>query len=373
MNSPRIIVVGGGIYGWGVARRAAELGAAVTVVDPRGVDDADRASGGVTRLLRLEYGSQSHFSEHTLRARMMWREIEAQTGVELYRETGVLFLVPDGDDGEWENASLATTSALGHGGVRLEPGEIKRRWPSIRPGGLDWGLANTTGGFLWANRATRVMAGLAADVGAVYWADRVVSSDARGVDLASGERLTADLVVLTTGSWTRALEPSLPITPARQVTVYFRGGPRDFPVFGEGAPFAMYGLPGHDDYGLKLGSHVTGPDGDPDDPAQRIASGDDLNELRIYAARRFGLTGPDAEIVRADVCFYAMTPTEAPVIDHLPDGRFVCAGFSGHGFKFAPVLAAAAADKLLGHGTDVDLTPFGLLRNSADQGPRSQN
>ncbi len=353
-----MIVVGGGIYGWGIARRATGLGATVTVVDPRDVDDADRASGGVTRLLRLEYGADAHYSELTLRAREVWRDIGVLAGVEIYRETGVLFLVPDGDDGAWEEASLAATTALGHGGARLEPDEIHRRWPAIRPGGIQWGLANTTGGFLWANRATEVMAGLAQAAGATFRRDRVVASDAHGVDLASGERLAADIVVLSTGSWTRTLEPSLAITPARQVTVYFRGGPPDFPVFGEGAPFAMYGVPSHDEYGLKLGSHETGPDRDPDDPAWRVATEEDLAELRTYAARRFGLTGADADIVRADVCFYAMTATENPIVDYLPDGRFVCAGFSGHGFKFAPVVAAAGAELMLGREVDIDLAPF---------------
>ncbi len=53
-----------------------------------------------------------------------------------------------------------------------------------------------------------------------------------------------------------------------------------------------------------------------------------------------------------------MTPTEDPVIDRLDDGRFVCAGFSGHGFKFTPVLAAAVAEMTLGHEPSVDLTRF---------------
>ena len=154
--------------------------------------------------------------------------------------------------------------------------------------------------------------------------------------------------------------PAIAIRPTRQITAYLAGGPADVPVFGDGAPFAMYGMPAHDGLGLKIGSHITGPHADPDDPAARVATEDDLAPIQAYAAKRFGVTGAAAQIVRADVCFYAMTPTEDPVIDRLEDGRIVCAGFSGHGFKFAPVLAAAVAEFAMEMPPSVDLRPFGI-------------
>lgn len=350
MSQPRALVVGAGIYGWTIALRLAELGAATTVVDPRPVGDEWRASGGITRVLRLEYGAAAVYSELTLRARDRWREIERRTGADVYREVGVLFLVPDGDDGAWERASLAATGELGAAGAELTAAQIYERWPAVRPEGIRWGVFNPVGGFLWANRATAVMAGLAAAAGVRYVADRVVASDGGGATLASGVRIDADLVVLATGSWSGDLVPDVGITPTRQVTVYLRGGPEGIPVFGDGAPFAMYGMPAHDGMGLKIGSHVKGDAANPDDPALRVATEADLAPIREYAARRFGLTGPEAQIVRADVCFYAMTPTEDPVIERLPDGRIICAGFSGHGFKFAPVLGPQVAEWAMGQG-----------------------
>lgn len=334
------------------------MGAAVTVVDPRDTGDGGRASGGVTRVLRLEYGATAVYSELTLRARAAWRQIEEATGEDLYREVGVLFLVPQGDSGEWETASLAVLDGLGVAGKQLDPGEIVRSWPSIRPEGIAWGVANPIGGFLWAQRATRAIARLGQAAGAQYVRQRVIASDGAGVDLANGAHLKADIVVLTTGAWSPTLVPGIAIRPTRQVTAYLAGGPGDVPVFGDGAPFAMYGMPAHDGFGMKIGSHVTGPHADPDDPAARVATDDDLAPIRSYAARRFGMTGEEARIARADVCFYAMTPTEDPVVDRLDDGRIVCAGFSGHGFKFAPVLAPAVAEFALGHEPSSDLRAF---------------
>jgi glycine/D-amino acid oxidase-like deaminating enzyme len=196
----RAVVVGGGVYGWGCALRLSELGASVTVVDPRAVGDEQRASGGVTRVLRLEYGAQAHYGELTLRARSRWREIEAATGTDLYREVGVLFLVPEGDDGAWERRSLEATRALGAAGEDLDAAAITRRWPAVRPAGLVWGVFNPTGGFLWANRATAAIAGLAAAAGVAHVPDRATATDGGGVNLASGGRIDADVVVLATGA-----------------------------------------------------------------------------------------------------------------------------------------------------------------------------
>jgi glycine/D-amino acid oxidase-like deaminating enzyme len=360
VSTPRAIVVGGGIYGWGCALRMAELGSSVTVIDPRSLDDSNRASGGVTRLLRLEYGDAGVYSELTLRARARWREIEQLTRADLYREVGVLFLVPDGDDGAWERASLDTLRALEVAGHELGVAAIVDRWPSVRPEGIAWGVANPVGGFLWAHRATLTVAGLARQAGARLLHEHVVASDGGGVVLSSGERRDADIVVLATGAWSAPLVGDIPIRPTRQVTAYLAGGPADVPVFADGAPFSMYGVPAHDGLGLKIGSHVTGPEADPDAPAERVATVADLRPIREFAARRFGMAGAAAEIVRADVCFYAMTPTENPVIDRLDDARVICAGFSGHGFKFAPVLSAAVAEFALGRIPSVDLTPFRL-------------
>lgn len=358
----RAIVIGGGIYGWSCALRLTELGATVTVVDPRPVDDAQRASGGTTRVLRLEYGSEAHYSELTLRARSRWREIEAATGVDLYREVGVLFLVPDGDDGTWERDSLTATARLGAGGAELAPADIARRWPAVRTDGIAWGAFNPVGGFLFANRATMAVARLAGAAGVSLLADRVGQVDASGADLVSGGRVDGDVVVITAGAWSAGLAPRLPIRPTRQLTAYLAGGPADIPVFGDGAPFAMYGMPAHGGLGMKIGAHLTGPVGDPDDPDQRAATDTELTAIQHYARARFGLTADESRIAHAEVCFYAMTPTEDPVVDRLDDGVVVCAGFSGHGYKFAPIVAAAAAELAAGRDPSVELRPFRLRR-----------
>jgi glycine/D-amino acid oxidase-like deaminating enzyme len=62
----------------------------------------------------------------------------------------------------------------------------------------------------------------------------------------------------------------------------------------------------------------------------------------------------------AATCLYTMTPDDDFIVDHHPEfGNVVfAAGFSGHGFKFAPLIAVALADLLLQGETEL---PVGFI------------
>jgi sarcosine oxidase len=189
-------------------------------------------------------------------------------------------------------------------------------------------------------------------------AEEVREADAGRIHTAGGIA-RFDQVLLATGAWTGRLRPQLPITPTRQVSVHLAAGPAGIPVFGEGAPFAHYGTPAYPGAGFKVGIHVTGPAGDPADPAQRHAAAEEVAQLTAYAARRFPQTA-GAEVLSADVCFYEMTATEDPIVARLDERTVVCAGFSGHGFKFSPVVAGAAAELVLERAPAIPLERFGV-------------
>jgi glycine/D-amino acid oxidase-like deaminating enzyme len=62
-----------------------------------------------------------------------------------------------------------------------------------------------------------------------------------------------------------------------------------------------------------------------------------------------------ADSVGFDSCYYSMTPDEGFVIDFAPGTErvVVMAGFSGHGFKFAPLLGRAAAELVCDGVTEI--------------------
>lgn len=107
----------------------------------------------------------------------------------------------------------------------------------------------------------------------------------------------------------------------------------------------VYGLdtPGE---GVKVGVHGTGLEIDPDRRDFRP------EPARLQALRRYvhdWLPGLDPDAFTPISCTYTTTPTSDFILDRA--GPIVVgAGFSGHGFKFAPAIGRVLADLALGVG-----------------------
>jgi sarcosine oxidase len=152
----------------------------------------------------------------------------------------------------------------------------------------------------------------------------------------------------------------------RQVPLWF--GTRDdrlfrrdvFPVYITETPGGcFYGVPVIDRHGHKCARHYGAPELSGPKAVHHAAALADELPVRAFLARHL----PDANGERrhASVCIYTLTPDRHFLIDRHPDHPqvAVAAGFSGHGFKFAPVVGEILAD-LAEHGrTD---RPIGLFR-----------
>lgn len=189
----------------------------------------------------------------------------------------------------------------------------------------------------------------------------------------AGGQARARSMVLAAGAWTGPLAPRLevPLRVARRVMHYLRpvADAREFdqarfPVYfiQTGPGDGIYGFPliGDPAGGIKAGFHYRGGDVANPDTVDRNVSDSERAEMRAVLAEWIpGLAG---EHVAARVCMYTMTPDEHFVIDLLPGstGRVtVAAGFSGHGFKFTPVVGEILADLALTGTTD---HPIDFLR-----------
>ena len=66
----------------------------------------------------------------------------------------------------------------------------------------------------------------------------------------------------------------------------------------------------------------------------------------------------------AKPCMYTLTPDQHFVIDQHPGhaNLILCGGFSGHGFKFAPVVGEIGADLALEGGSRHDIEFLSLRR-----------
>jgi sarcosine oxidase len=109
-----------------------------------------------------------------------------------------------------------------------------------------------------------------------------------------------------------------------------------------------------------MGDHDPGPEIDPDRGPFDVDM-TRLDPVARYAARR--LPGLVPEVIAPETCLYSLTPDEDFILDRVGD-VVVGAGFSGHGFKFVPLIGDILADLAIGADPRVPPNRFSIDRPS---------
>src|SRR5918912_2996097 len=122
------VVVGAGVFGASTARELARRGWSVKVVEQYTPGTVRSASGGDTRLLRFAHGDFDWYTRLARRALDLWRELEEESGVQLFDEVGVAWF--DSGPGDFTQRSEETLRRLGIECERLTPEEVRRLYPS---------------------------------------------------------------------------------------------------------------------------------------------------------------------------------------------------------------------------------------------------
>ncbi|MFH8755136.1 FAD-dependent oxidoreductase [Streptomyces atroolivaceus] len=351
----RVLVVGGGLMGAAAAWRLSARGHRVTVLERFGPGHDRGSSYGTSRIFRVAYPEPS-YTELALRALPLWRRLEEESGQSVLTLTGAV------DHGSPETvARLADVLAgAGRSARRLSPGEVSDRWPGLRADTT--ALYHPDAGRLHADDAVSALLKAAGRRGAEVRHGvgvtriRLSRHTGDGVTVVTDaeEALTADAVVVAVGGWAPGFLPALvtglpPMRVTQEQPLHFPvPDALDWPSFihhpgtGFHQPGGVYGLGSVD--GVKVGLHGVGPVVDPDhrdrtpDPAA-------VERLRAYAEEWLpGVAGTEPTSL---TCLYTTTPDEDFVIDRQGPVT-VLAGFSGHGFKFGPVIGDMAADLVEG-------------------------
>lgn len=180
------------------------------------------------------------------------------------------------------------------------------------------------------------------------------------VQTNAGSILT-DRLVVTAGAWTSYVLPALAdkLKVTRQTIAWFhtrqpeRFAPEHFPCWlldEHTSGDVFYGFPqlNPDAFGapagLKIALHNPGQPVDPDH-CEREVSEQEAAKMQSFMDRY--MPGQRVGISMLKSCLYTYSPDEHFVIDVLPDSDgkvVVAAGFSGHGFKFVPVIGQILAD-----------------------------
>jgi sarcosine oxidase len=137
-----------------------------------------------------------------------------------------------------------------------------------------------------------------------------------------------------------------------------------FPIFIVDTPSgAFYGLPADAGPGLKLAQHYGAPELKSPAEINRSISGSDIRRVREFM-RSYLPDLAEAALNAHSVCIYTLTPDRHFIIDHHPHHQNVAlaCGFSGHGFKFAPVVGEVLADMIQGRSGSRPLSLYRIDR-----------
>jgi sarcosine oxidase len=369
-----VIVVGLGAMGSCALAELAARGVRALGIDRFDPPHASGSSHGGSRVIRLSYFEHPDYVPLLRRAYECFDRLSDECGEALRRETG---LVVGGVPGNVVSAGMLR-SAREHGleVEAIDGGELRRRHPQFSVPS-DWEIVTEKrGGFVRPEATIRAALARAARLGARI--ERNMPIRAWGADGAhawvetDAGRFEAGALVFSSGAWMPGLlgVPAVRLEPTRETLVWLDDA-RDpswqestMPVwlFDRGIEPAVYGIPAFegmgDPGGMKVGLHGRGPRVRPEQIAEPIDEAV-VRETVTATVERV----PSAlarKVIAAKHCLYTMSADTDFVVGLHPSHANVAiaCGFSGHGFKFAPVMGEVLADLATTRGTKL---PIGFL------------
>jgi sarcosine oxidase len=358
-----VAIAGLGGMGSAIAAHCAARGASVIGLEQFGPAHDRGSSHGRSRMIRKAYFEDAAYVPLVLRSYELWRALEREVGEQLLRITGVLSV------GE-ENSEIVsgTRRAAAQHDLPVKAWsrqEMRERYPSLQLLENEVALFEPDGGVLNPEAAVRAHLKAAQAAGAQLCFETTMQSwEANGdtvqLSLADGTRFSARSLVLSLGPWFKETLDALGVSlrVQRNVQAWFSPGTNlygadRFPAFlldraGLAAP--LYGFPDFGD-GLKLAFHGLGQITTAEEVDRDVDMARDVTP--IVQAMEQWMPEATASFREATPCMYSLTPDGDFVIDRHPahSNVVLCGGFSGHGFKFAPVIGEIAADLSLEGGS----------------------
>ena len=368
------IVMGVGGMGSAACLEFARRGARVLGLEQFSLGHNRGSSHGESRIIRKAYFEHPSYVPLLHRAYELWHQLESSLGRTLLKPTGLVLSGP----ADGETIRGARQSARLHE-LQLEdlaPSDAQRRFPGlVFP--EEHAVAFEPGaGTLLVDDCVRAQTDEAARLGATIHDNEPVldwSTDGTNVRVQTTRcEYRAKSLAITAGAWAGPLlrELSLPLRVLRKFVCWFpvheqhltadRGSPTYFYELPHGT---FYGFPSFDGKTVKVAEHSGGDVVENPATVDRECHPADLVRLQAFVEQHIpaATSSPD----RHSVCLYTLTPDQHFVIDRHPtwSNVVVAAGFSGHGFKFCPVVGEALVDLALLGKTSL---PIGFLSQSRD-------
>ncbi|MGY0022498.1 N-methyl-L-tryptophan oxidase [Streptomyces sp. cg35] len=375
-----VIVIGLGGMGSAAAHHLSARGARVLGLEKFGPVHNRGSSHGGSRITRQSYFEDPAYVPLLLRSYELYEDLERATGREIATLCGgVMVGRPDSRTVE---GSLRSAEQWDLPHEMLDAREIRRRFPTLAPRDDEVALFEAKAGLVRPENTVAAHLQLATRAGADLHFDEPMTRwepCADGVRVHTAENAyTAGQLVICPGAWAPALLTDLgvPFTIERQVMYWFQPStgvapfrPENHPIYiwEDAAGVQVYGFPAID--GPELGAKVAFFRKGVVCTPQTIDRTVHEDEVRAMAAHMSGcIPALPGTFLKAATCMYSNTPDEHFVIARHPahpESVTVACGFSGHGFKFVPVVGEILADLALTGTTEHPIELFDPRRLAA--------
>ncbi|MFZ5633221.1 MAG: NAD(P)/FAD-dependent oxidoreductase [Bacillota bacterium] len=395
LNSPDVVIVGGGIVGACTAYFLAKKGVRVTVVEAG--DIAAGASGSCDRAIMIQSKNPGLMMQMALAGAEIYRGLESELGAELeYNNAGGMILIENEEEMGVMEQIVKRQRAAGIDVRIIGRREAQERQPAVSPhilGSTYWdGDADVN-----PMRVCLAMAGAARTLGARFLLHTRVSGfltdkgRVAGVRTSGGD-ISSDTVLIAAGAWSPELGQmagvNIPIVPRKgQILVTEPLPPLIRGNVLSGSYIASKHNPelaGKDNVikkklgiGLSLGQTRSGNllVGGSRQFAEydRSTNVDAVRAIAENAARLFPVL-KNVRIIRTFAGLRPYTPDGLPILGPAPErpGLFIAAGHEGDGIALGPFTGRLMAEVLTGGNHGWDLRPFRPERFTAT-GPEKTN
>jgi sarcosine oxidase len=361
-----VIVIGLGAMGAATLYQLAKRGRKVLGIDRYDPPHPFGSTHGETRITRLACGEGTVYTQFARRSHEIWRDLERETGKELFVQNGLLVIsgpgpraAAHGNAGFLQSTiDIANQNKVAH--ETLTDAQIRDRFPAFNIANGDRAYFEPEAGLVRPEECVRVQLDLARKNGAaIHTNEAVTRFDPRDgyVEVTTDRGVyRADNVVIAAGPWIPQLLPqhAALFTIRRQLLAWFRVEkdaalytPDRFPVWYWQIPRdkAIYGFPwfGTAEPAMKVSAEqydTTTTAGTVD----RTATREEIDILYdTYVAEFFPSVSRDC--VKSAICLYTCIDDARFIVDRLPGNPniIVASPCSGHGFKHSAAIGEAIA------------------------------
>lgn len=325
------------------------------------------AAGGESRLFRTAYMEGPEYVPLLMDSKKLWRELESESNNTLLEMIGGL-TIGNPDNPLLKNVLKSTENYnLDHEVISNQ--SAKSRFPQHKLLDDEIIILDKESGFLRPELSVVSAINRAEELGAeikTYEKIMNIEHTSDGVIINSDKgQYKVQKVLLSGGSYVGELLPkyNANIDPSKIVMSWFvpksieKFNKSKYPIFiRESNGDKFFGTPTFDGSMVKVGLGDPYNGGENPNKLSNYVSVDELSTIRNIVSKYFNDLYSDP--VRVSVHMDAYTPDNNAMVGPVADSEniIVMTGFSGHGFKMAPVMGKIASDLMIDGKTSYDIS-----------------